>query len=68
MDRNNEDEVEHCNHAVQVYSCGALFYKNDRPTLDEAFKCGQHHAYTNPENPINTLFNALPGVRSKGIF
>lgn len=63
-----EDEVDRCNHAVQVYSCGALFYKNDRPRLDEAFKCGQHLRYDRPDNPIDTLLDALPGVRSRAFF
>ncbi|MEO6823287.1 MAG: hypothetical protein ABI167_00885 [Nitrosospira sp.] len=59
-----DDEVDRCNHAVQVYSCGALFYRNDRPVLDEAFKCGEHRKYASFDNPIDTLFGALPGVRS----
>lgn len=57
-----EDEVDRCNHAVQVYSRGALFYRNDRPTLDEAFKLGEHREYARPDNPIDTLFESLPGV------
>lgn len=59
-----DDEVDRCNHAVQVYSCGALFYRNDRPVLDEAFKCGERREYASSDNPIDTLFGALPGVRS----
>lgn len=56
-----EDEVDRCNHAVQVYSCDALYYRNDRPALDEAFKCGERREYARSDNPIDTLFGALPG-------
>jgi hypothetical protein len=57
-----DDEVDRCNHAVQVYSCDALFYRNDRPVLDEAFKRGEHLEYASSNNPIDTLFGAFPGV------
>lgn len=59
-----DDEVDRCNHAVQVYSRDALFYRNDRPTLDDSFKRGEHLAYASPDNPIDSLFDALPGVRT----
>lgn len=58
-----DDEVERCNHVVQVYSRDALFYRNHRPVLNEAFRSREHQRYASPENPIDTLFNALPGVR-----
>ena len=60
-----DNEVDRCNHAVQVYSCNALFYRNDRPVLDEAFKCGERREYGSSDNPIDTLFGALPGVSPK---
>jgi hypothetical protein len=59
----SEDEVDRCNHAVQVYSRDALYYRNDRPRLDDSFRCGEHQKYSSPDNPIDSLFNSLPGVR-----
>jgi hypothetical protein len=59
------DEVDRCNHAVQVYSRDALFYRNDKPTFDEEFKCGEHRKYASPENPIDTLFDALHGTGTR---
>lgn len=60
-----DDEVDRCNHTVQVYSCDALFYRNDRPVLDEAFKRGEHREYESSDNPIDTLFDALSGLSPK---
>lgn len=57
-----DKDVDRCNHAVQVYSRNALFYRSDRPFLDEAFTRGEHLKYELPNNPIDALFNAIPGV------
>lgn len=57
-----DEDVDRCNHAVQVYSRKALFYRSDKPFLDEAFTCGKHLKYALPDNPIDNLFNAMPGV------
>lgn len=56
------DEVERCNHAIQVYSSDALYYRNDRPLPDQAFKCGTHLQYSSATNPIDTLLNALLAI------
>lgn len=57
-----DEEVDRCNHAVQVYSRKALFYRSDKPLLDDAFTRGEHLEYALPDNPIDTLINAIPGV------
>lgn len=56
------DDVDRCNHAVQVYSREALFYRNDRPILDPAFQSGIHLEYSSPNNPIEALFSALLAI------
>jgi len=53
------DEVDRCNRAVQVYSREALFYRNDRPIPAPDFQSGVHRQYSDPNNPIDTLLNAL---------
>jgi hypothetical protein len=58
----SDDEVDQCNHAVQVYSRGALFYRSQKPTLDEAFTCGKHLEYAHPDNPIDCLIRKILGV------
>jgi hypothetical protein len=59
------DEVERCNHAVQVYSRKALFYRSDKPQLDEAFTREEHREYAQPDNPIDTLITSIPGVSAR---
>jgi hypothetical protein len=58
------EEVDRCNHAVQVYSRKALYYRSDKPLLDEAFTREEHLKYALPDNPIDSLINAIPGVLS----
>lgn len=55
----DDDEVRRCNHAVQVYSRNALFYRTDRPEIDEEFRRGEFRQYADPANPIAVLFRAL---------
>ncbi|WP_413787072.1 hypothetical protein, partial [Pseudomonas aeruginosa] len=52
----------HCNHAVQVYSKGALFYRSERPNLIEAFTSGTHLIYEHPDNPMDNLIRSIPGI------
>jgi hypothetical protein len=56
------DEVSQCNHAVQVYSRQALFFRSQEPSLIEAFTCCKHMEYESPDNPVNNLINAIPGT------
>lgn len=58
----SDNEVEACNHAVQVYSKAALFYRSERPTLIEAFTSGEHLIYEHPDNPMDNLIRAIPGI------
>ena len=56
------DEVDRCNHAVQVHSRDALFYRKDRPTLDQAFQSGVRLEYSSLTTPIDALLNALLAI------
>ena len=58
----SDEEVDRCNHAVQVYARQALYFRADRPELDEAFTCGEHREYASPDNPIDNLLCSIPGV------
>jgi len=58
-------EVEDCNHGVQTYSQGSLFYRLDRPTLTKEFTCGQHLQYDSLNNPLDRLINSIPGVSAR---
>lgn len=55
-----EEEVETCNHAVQIYSKNSIFYRSDRPTLTTDFTCGQYLEYGNLNHPFNMLIDAIP--------
>jgi hypothetical protein len=57
-----DEEVDRCNHAVQVYSRQALYFRYHQPEVVEAFTCDKHLKYTNPNNPIDRLFRSIPGV------
>lgn len=58
----HQEEVERCNHAVQVYSRNALFFRSQEPVLDDAFSTGKHLAYEHPNNPVQSLLDSIPGV------
>jgi hypothetical protein len=55
-------EVDRCNHAVQVYSRRALYFRSDKPELIEAFVQDKHLEYSDPDNPIDSLICSIPGV------
>lgn len=57
-----DEEVDLCNNAIQVYSKNALYYRFDKPRLNENFTCGNHLEYTRPDNPIDSLLYAMPGI------
>ena len=57
-----DDEVDQCNHAVQVYSRQALYFRSHKPEVVEAFTCNEHLQYTDPDNPIDTLLRSIPGI------
>jgi len=58
----SDEEVDRCNHAVQVYSRQALYFRADRPTVEDAFACNKHLEYSHPDNPIDNLLCNIPGV------
>lgn len=58
-----DDEVDKCNHGVQVYSKSALFFRTEQPQLTDAFTCNQHLQYDLPTNPLDTLIDNLPGTK-----
>lgn len=55
-------ETDQLNHTVQIYARDALFYRSERPTVSEAFTCGQHRVFKDHRNPIASLIDAIPGV------
>jgi len=58
----SDAEVDRCNHAVQVYSRRALYFRSDKPTVEDVFACDKHLEYSRPDNPIDNLICAIPGV------
>jgi hypothetical protein len=58
----SDDEVDRCNHAVQVYSRQALYFRSHRPAVEDAFACTEHRSYSHPDNPIDNLLRSIPGV------
>jgi hypothetical protein len=60
-----DEEVDQCNHAVQVYSRQALYFRSHQPEIVEAFTCNEHLKYTNQDNPIDNLFRSIPGIPAR---
>ncbi|MEO8020457.1 hypothetical protein [Polaromonas sp.] len=58
----DDDEVEKCNHAIQVYSRSSLFFRSQKPTLIEDFMRNEHLVYADPNNPIDNLILSIPGI------
>jgi hypothetical protein len=58
----SDQEVDLCNHAVQVYSRQALYFRSEQPEVNEAFAKNEHLAYSHPENPIDVLIRQIPGI------
>lgn len=58
----NEAETDALNYAVQVYARNMLFYRSERPQVDEAFTCGRHKIFANDRNLIDRLIYEIPGV------
>lgn len=58
----NGEEVDQFNHAVQVHSRQAIFFRSEIPPIDQAFERGEHLAYANPDNPIDQFIRGIPGI------
>lgn len=58
----NPAEVDELNYAVQVHARDMIFYRTQRPTVDEAFTCGVHKVFANDRNAVDTLIYQIPGV------
>lgn len=56
------DEAETLNQVVQVYSCEAIYYRNDRPELIDDFLAAQHRRYGSSPNIVETIVHDMPGV------
>ena len=57
-----DDQVEHCNHAIQVYSRSEIFFRSEPPCLDSVFACGERYRYAHPDNPVDLLIRSIPGM------
>ena len=57
-----DEEVDRCNHAVQVYSRKALYYRSERPAVEDVYACSQHREYSSPDSPIDNFLHSIPGV------
>jgi hypothetical protein len=58
----SDEEVDLCNHAVQVYSCQELFFRSHEPIVCDAFARNEHLGYSNPNNPIDSFIHSIPGM------
>ena len=58
----NRAEADELNYAVQVHAREMLFYRSERPQVDEAFTCGAHKTFADSRNAVDTLIHQIPGV------
>lgn len=61
----DDHEVDICNHAVQVYSKNAIYFRSQQPVLHDAFRSAQHLCFEHPGNPIDSLIHSIPGVAAR---
>lgn len=59
-------EVDLCNHAVQVYSKNAIYFRSQQPVLHADFRRAAHLCYQDLDNPIDNIIRSIPGVSSTG--
>lgn len=58
----DNQEVDACNDAVQVYARSVLFFRNDEPSIDDAFARAQHLKYAHADNSMSRLIRSIPGT------
>ncbi|HEX7706455.1 MAG TPA: hypothetical protein VF701_08365 [Thermoanaerobaculia bacterium] len=61
----SDENVDDCNQAIQVYARRALFFRNERPAVDEAFARSEHLQYSHPDNPMDLLVRSMPGIPAR---
>ncbi len=61
-----ETEVENINLTVQVYSKNAIYFRQEVPTVHEAFVTGEHREFSDSHNPVSCLIHSVPGVPVPG--
>ncbi len=55
-------ETDALNFAVQVYARNAIFYRSERPEVEEAFTCGRHKIFADNRNSVDSLIYEIPGI------
>ena len=55
----SNEQVELCNNTIQIYSKNELFYRNEKPVINEYFSDGQRKEYFFYDDPISNLINAI---------
>lgn len=58
----SQAEADALNYAVQVYARNAIFYRSERPEVDEVFTCGTHKVFADDRNSVDRLIYEIPGV------
>ena len=61
----DDREVDICNHAVQIYSKNAIYFRSEQPVLQEEFRRAEHLRYAHPGNPIDSLIHSIPGIPAR---
>jgi hypothetical protein len=57
-----DHEVDTCNHAVQIYSKNAIYFRNQQPVLHEEFRRAEHLRFAHGDTLIDSLIQSIPGV------
>ena len=59
------DEVIELNFVIQAYSRQTIFYRSEKPTLDDVYTCGKHKVFSDDRNVVDRLIYQIPGVRPR---
>lgn len=55
-------ETDALNIAVQTYAKNMLFYRSERPPIDESFMLGKHQVFRGDHNPVDQMIYNIPGI------
>ena len=62
------DEAKKLNHAVQVYSRNKIYYRSQKPEVDDTYVQSKHLEYAGLTNPIENLISYVPGTQTRSFF
>lgn len=61
----SKSEANALNEVVQIYAGEALFYRSERPLLNDNFISGQYKQFRSSQNIVEMIVHDMPGVQPR---